>query len=84
MKPGMVAHTLRSVLPDTESLVIVGLCFGTVLFFLDVAGVDVVSALYSLSDVDGGVSMVAFALVSKVVERFREAVDDEPVSSPRP
>lgn len=83
MNPGMVTHTLRSVLPDIESLVIVGLGFGTVLFFLDVAGVDVVSFLSSLPNADG-VAMVAFAFVSKAVERFREAVDDEPVSSTRP
>lgn len=82
MNPGMVTHTLRSVLPDIESLVVVGLCSGMVLFFLDVAGVDMVSVLSSLPNADGA-AMVAFALVSKAVERFREAVDDEPASSTR-
>lgn len=71
--------TIRSVFPDIESVVIVGLCSGTALFFLDAVGVDVIANLQELdpASFEGVSSMVVFALVSKVVERFRAAVGSE-------
>lgn len=71
--------TIRSVCPGIKSIVIVGLCSGTVLFFLDAAGVDVIANLQeSSASKFGGVGyMVGLMLVSKTVERFREAIGSE-------
>lgn len=71
--------TIRSVFPDLESIVSVGLGLGSVLFFLDAAGVDVIANLQgsSVSEFGGVGYMVGLMLVSKAVERFREAVGSE-------
>lgn len=71
--------TIRSVFPDIESIVSVGLGLGSVLFFLDAAGVDVVANLQGSSASEFGEVgyIVGFMLVSKAVERFREAVGSE-------
>ncbi|EMA42008.1 hypothetical protein [Halococcus hamelinensis] len=72
-----LAERIRDSLPDFESVLIGVLCLGGLLIFLDILGIDVIE---NIRNSQGGVVYfvypVTIALLSYLIERFRDAFDE--------
>ncbi len=85
MERDLLTERVRDALPSSESVLIAVLCLGVLLVFLDVLGISVIKNLRDdgIGDLWYLLYPVAMALLSYLVERFRD-VFDQPHSADVP
>lgn len=74
--PSGIFRWLKSALPDGESILIAAICLSGLSILLDLVGVDIVAFLAAMTTSERFLSVVGFAVCSKVAETVRERTDD--------